>query len=92
MKYLLIASIVLLTGCVTPGPVKHAFPKPPEQIVEKCPSLNKLPENEQQLSEFLKIVTKNYTLYHDCAAKHDLLVKWLKEQSDIHDAVFNKGK
>lgn len=92
MKYLYILPIVLLAGCVTPGPVKHAFPKPPEQIVEACPQLNKLPENEKQLSEFLKVVTKNYSLYHDCAAKHDLLVKWLKEQSDIHDAVFNKGK
>jgi len=96
MKYTVVASIflacvVFLTGCIS-APVRHAFPKPPEIIVERCPDLNKLAENEQQLSEFLKTVTKNYTLYHDCAAKHDLLVKWIKEQSDIHDSVFNKGK
>lgn len=92
MRYLSVLSVLLLTGCVTPGPVKHSFPKPPEVIVERCPDLHKLAENEQQLSEFLKTVTKNYTLYHECAAKHDLLVKWLKEQTEIHDSVFNKGK
>ena len=91
MKLLLLLPIVLLTGCIS-APVKHAFPKPPEIIVEKCPQLNQVAANETQLSEFLKTVTKNYTLYHDCAAKHDLLVKWIKEQSEIHDAVFNKGK
>ncbi len=92
MKILILLTTLVLVGCVTPGPVKHAFPKPPEQITETCPQLNTLKENEQQLSEFLKIITKNYSLYHECAAKHDLLVKWIKEQTDIHDAVFNKGK
>ena len=88
MKYIALASLILLTGCVTP--VKHAFPVPPEPIVERCPDLNQLAENEEQLTEFLKIVTKNYTLYHECATKHDLLVKWINEQKAIHDAVFNK--
>jgi hypothetical protein len=61
-------------------------------IVERCPELFPVAENEDRLSEFLKTISKNYTLYHDCAAKHDLLVKWLKEQTQIHDSVFNKGK
>ena len=90
MKYILTLSLAfLLTGCVTP--VKHAFPTPPELIVERCPNLNQLAENEEQLTEFLKVVTKNYTLYHDCATRHDLLVKWINDQKAIHDAVFNKG-
>lgn len=92
MKSLLITPLLLLlSGCIT-APIKHSFPKPPDLIVEKCQDLNKLADNEQQISEFLKVVVKNYTLYHECAAKHELLVKWLKEQSEIHDATFNKGK
>lgn len=90
MKYIIIASLITLTGCVTP--VKHSYPQAPEALVERCPDLTLLAENEERLSELLKVVTKNYTLYHDCATKHDLLVKWLTEQRAIHDAVFNKGK
>lgn len=89
MKYSLIALAFLLTGCITP-PVKHAFPTPPELMVERCPDLNQLAENEEQLTEFLKVVSKNYTLYHDCATRHELLVKWINDQKAIHDAVFNK--
>lgn len=91
MKYIILAFALLLTGCITPGPVKHAFPEPPKLITETCPDLIKVSESEEKLSEFLKVVTKNYSLYYDCAVKHDLLVKWITEQRNIHDAVFNKG-
>lgn len=91
MKYIIILSLLFLAGCIS-APVKHAFPTPPPVIVERCPELFALAENEDRLSEFLKTISKNYTLYHDCAAKHDLLVKWLKDQTQIHDSVFNKGK
>ena len=91
MKLLFLAPLIFVTGCIS-APVKHAFPRPPDLIVERCPQLNQLAEGEQRLSELMKVVTKNYTLYHDCAARHDLLVKWIKEQTDVHDSVFNKGK
>ena len=90
MKYLAIASLFILTGCIS-VPVKHAYPEPPKLITEGCPDLNKIEQNEEKLSEFLKVVTKNYALYYDCATKHELLVKWVNEQKAIHDAVFNKG-
>jgi starvation-inducible outer membrane lipoprotein len=91
MKYILVPLALLLTGCVS-VPVKHSFPKPPELIVEKCVNLNVLKEDEERLSELLKVVTVNYNLYYECATRQELLVKWLREQSAIHDALFNKGK
>lgn len=91
MKYVAFILLFLLTGCIT-SPVKHAFPKPPENVTEKCSDLNQIVQDEERLSEFLKVVTKNYSLYYDCASKHDLLVKWINEQKAIHDEVFNKGK
>ena len=91
MKYITFALLFLLTGCIT-SPVKHAFPKPPETITERCPDLNQIAQDEEKLTEFLKVVTKNYALYHECSAKHDLLVKWINDQKAIHDEVFNKGK
>ncbi len=90
MKYLIIASAFLLVGCAAPVPVKHTFPKPPEVVIESCPRLNELKEDEEKLSELLKIVTQNYNLYHECATKHSLLVRWINEQKAIHDALFNK--
>lgn len=90
MKYIFLASLLFLTGCVTP--VKHSFPTPPEVVVEACTRLDTIKDDEERLSEFLKVVTKNYNLYYECATKHQLLVKWINEQRAIHDAVFNKGK
>ena len=91
MKYILLVPLLFLTGCFT-TPVKHAFPKPPENILERCPDLNLIAQDEERLTEFLKVVTKNYGLYYECSAKHDLLVKWINEQKAIHDEVFDKGK
>lgn len=90
MKYLIIALVLFLTGCIS-VPVKHSFPQPPELLTATCTDLNKVTESEQKLSEFLKVVVENYALYHECATKHDLLTKWVTEQKAIHDAVFNKG-
>ena len=89
MKYLLLPAVLFLTGCVTP--VKHAFPTPPELIVEECRRLNTISNEEEKLSEFLKVVAENYNLYYECAVKHQLLVRWVNEQKAIHDSVFNKG-
>ena len=88
----MIAPIVALcAGCATvSAPVGHGLPSPPQVLIERCPDLILLPEKEEKLSEFIKVVTQNYTLYHECGAKHELLVKWYHEQKQIHDAVFNK--
>jgi len=88
----MIAPIVALcAGCATVSvPVGHALPSPPQILIERCPDLVLLPEKEEKLSEFIKVVTQNYTLYHECGAKHELLVKWYQEQKQIHDTVFNK--
>lgn len=91
MKWFLVSLIVLLSGCATvTAPVKHSLPDLPPALSEKCAELKLLSKDEEKLSEFLKIVIQNYTLYHECGARHDMLVKWYNEQKHIHDAVFNK--
>lgn len=90
MKKLIIISSIVLAGCSTTAPVGHSLPDPPNLIIEKCPALKTLQENETRLSEFVKVVTENYLLYHDCAAKHDMLVRWYTEQKNLHDKLFNK--
>lgn len=89
MRLLLLAPVLLLTGCLV-TPVKHALPEMPERLGGTCPRLKQLPDNEEKLTEFLKVVTENYTTYYDCAVRHDGLVEWYKIQKKIHDDVFNK--
>jgi hypothetical protein len=88
IKYIL--CFLLLTGCTTVAPIKHEFPKPPEVITEKCSNLLKVPEDEQKLTEFLKIVIKNYGMYYECAEKHESLIEWINQQGQIYNDVFNK--
>ena len=89
MKYLLLPFVLLLSGCWT-VPVKHALPEPPPRLIERCPQLKALPEDEERLTEFLKTVVENYSTYYTCATRHDGIVEWYQIQKKIHDDVFNK--
>lgn len=89
MKYLILSFLLLLSGCWT-VPVKHPLPEPPLKLIEKCPQLKSLPDDEERLSELMKTVIENYSTYYDCAVKHDGLVEWYQIQKKIHDDVFNK--
>jgi hypothetical protein len=88
---ILLPMFALITGCATvTTPVKHSLPEPSKVLTETCPPLKQLPEKEERLSELLKVVVENYTVYHECGTKHELLVKWYNEQKALHDALFNK--
>ena len=74
----------LATGCSTVVPVTAKFPEVPNQLLVKCPQLEKL-GNEPKLSDISKTVTINYTTYYECAVKHDAFVEWYKIQKEIFD-------
>jgi hypothetical protein len=87
MKYLLIlASAVLLSGCLA-TPVKRTFPDVPKELLVICPDLTSVVEGTTQLSEVLKVVTENYSQYHECRIKNDLWIEWYKTQKQIFDSV-----
>jgi hypothetical protein len=74
----------LATGCSTVVPVTVKFPEVPEQLLVKCPQLDKLGD-ESKLSDITKTITKNYTTYYECAVKNDSWIEWYKIQKDIFD-------
>lgn len=91
MKLLMIVTALFLTGCASkPVPIAHSLPEIPQALIEKCLPLKQLPADEQRLSEFLKIVAQNYSQYHECSAKHEMIIKWYDEQKIVHDTIFNK--
>lgn len=86
MKYILLFCVaVLLTGCATPVPVKQKFPEVPATLMEKCVPLEKIEGDTIMFSDFLKVVTRNYTKYHNCAKMIEAWQLWYTEQKKISD-------
>ena len=80
--------LVFLSGCFdSTVPVKRVFPDAPQEIKAACPDLNLLDENETRLSILLEVVTKNYSLYHECRVKMDAWIEWHKTQKEIFESV-----
>lgn len=88
---LLFCALVLVSGCTTPVPVKQKFPDAPKTLMAKCPELEQIQGDTIVLSEFLKVVTNNYTKYHECAAVLNAWQEWYTEQKAVSDEL-NKVK
>lgn len=85
MKYLTILLPLLLSGCLT-MPVERRFPDVPDELKVACPDLKQINETTK-LSEVVKIVTDNYTQYHECQSKVDIWIDWYKTQKQIFEDV-----
>ena len=85
MKYLLLFLTLFLVGCASkPVPVAMKFPEAPQQLMEPCQELKKL-DKEPKLSDVAKIITENYTLYHECTIKSKAWVEWYKANKNIFE-------
>ena len=86
MKYLSILFAFILTGCSTTVPVVAKFPEVPQQLLVKCPQLNKVNE-DAKLSDISKTITGNYTEYYTCAVKNDAWIEWYQVQKNIFEGI-----
>jgi hypothetical protein len=81
MKKILLLSLLLLTGCANRPIIKETFPDPPIGIIQKCPDLATVDnDNTAQVSDILSVVTMNYTRYYVCAAAVDAWQNWYTSQ------------
>jgi hypothetical protein len=87
MKKLALIIALGLTGCATPVPVTVKFPDVPKELLITCADLDKVPPTEEQLSEMMKVVVKNYGSYHECKLKVDSWIDWYKKQKEISDSI-----
>jgi hypothetical protein len=78
--------VVLLTGCLN-TPVARHFPEVPEELKTACPSLEQVDPTTTKLSEVVRVVTDNYTQYHECRVKVDAWIEWYKTQRSIFEEV-----
>jgi hypothetical protein len=87
IKYILTSLfLVLVAGCSTTVTVKRKFPDVPTELTTTCPDL-KQTESTSKLSEVLKVVTENYSQYHECQIKNDTWIEWYKTQKEIFESV-----
>lgn len=87
MKYLALIITALLVGCSTPVPIKLAFPEVPQVLKEKCENLKKIEGDKVAITEMLKVVIHNYTLYHECSTKVDGWQEWYDSQKKIYESI-----
>jgi hypothetical protein len=82
----MLVPILLLSGCLATAPVTVKFPDVPVELMKACPDL-KQTEPTPKFSEVLKVVTDNYSQYHECRAQVDLWIEWYKSQKQIFEGI-----
>ena len=88
MKLYLVAISLLLAGCSTSVPVKRTFPEAPQSIRQKCENLKTVEIKERiPITDVLKVVVHNYTLYHECSLKVEGWNEWYESQKKIFNDV-----
>ena len=88
MKKIIIISTIFLSGCASKAvPIVPDFPQAPKSLMEKCAPLKKINDGETLMSNVIKTIVENYSLYHQCAIKVDEWQKWYEEQKKIFDDI-----
>lgn len=87
MKFLLACSISLLIAGCQVVPVKRNFPKATPELMKKCEELKQIDGSRVSITEMLKTVVNNYTLYYECSAKVEGWQEWYIEQKTIYEKV-----
>jgi hypothetical protein len=87
MKYLSIALLMVLVGCTTTVPVVQKFPNATTELMKKCENLKKIEGDKVAITEMMKVIVHNYSLYWECSAKVDGWQDWYNAQKKIYDGV-----
>lgn len=87
MRILILSLTLLLTSCATSIPVKPKFPEVPQILKERCENLKKVEGDKVAITEMLKVVIHNYTLYHECSTKVDGWQEWYQSQKKIYESI-----
>jgi hypothetical protein len=87
MKALILSLAIVLAGCSTTVPVARKFPEAPEVLKQKCESLKLIEGDKVAITEMLKVIVHNYSLYHECATKVEGWQEWYETQKKIFNEV-----
>lgn len=86
-KIALIASALVLSGCASTHRDAPKFPGTSTLLTTPCPKLDLIPEGTTLLSEAEKVISANYTKYHQCANQVKGWIKWYNEEKENYEKV-----
>jgi hypothetical protein len=86
MKKLILSLAVMLSACTT-VPVAPKFPEVPQVLKEKCENLKKIEGDKVAITEMLKVVIHNYSLYYECSTKVEGWQEWYNSQKKIYESI-----
>lgn len=84
-KLLLLAPVLLLSGCLSSVPIKQEWPDVPKELLEACPNLKQVDPNTKKLSDIIEVVSDNYAEYYECKSKVDDWIVWYEGQKKIYN-------
>lgn len=94
MRLLIVALLsALIASCAMVErfmPAKPKFPDAIKELQQPCPELKTIEGNQVAITELLKAVVENYTLYYDCSLKNEGWNKWYVEQKQIYEKALRK--
>lgn len=82
-----ILPLLFLAGCTTVVPVPQKFPEAPPELLKHCEQLLEVEAGKTAITDLLKTVVQNYTLYYQCSNKVDGWIIWHGEQKNISESV-----
>jgi len=93
MKLFTFLLSLTLAGCSLfqkPVPIAPKWPDAVAELREKCPDLQTIEGDQVAITELLKAVVKNYTLYYECSLKNDNWNRWYNEQKKLYEEAIKK--
>jgi hypothetical protein len=86
MRYCVVVLALFLAGCQT-VPTQRNFPDAVPELMKSCSQLQQVPEGKTAITDLLKVVVSNYTLYYECSNRVDGWKDWYTKQKKTYEEV-----
>ena len=88
MKKLILLTSIFLFGCAsTPVPVVQKFPDATPELMKKCEELMTIEGDKVAITEVLKTVIHNYSMYYQCSTKVEGWQEWYNKQKKLYEEI-----
>lgn len=85
MRMFFVLLTFLLAGCTT-VPVTAKFPGAVPELMKSCGELKRIENAENvPITDLIKVIVHNYTLYHQCSEKVESWQEWHRTQKELFE-------
>lgn len=88
MRMLVLILALTISGCgmfKQPVPIVPKFPDATPELLKKCEELKIVEGDKVAITELLKTVVNNYTLYYECSTKVEGWQEWYNNQKKVFE-------